>query len=663
MATPDTSDPSATLDTAAPEAPAKTPRRRTSTCTSTTPRKKAAAADAPVASAVLADAPAAASIEATPAPKAPTRRRRSVATVPAAEPVLPTVATEPDAAEPPPVAADAPAADPAPARPPRTRKRPAAPAKSAPVPAIASEDPAALPPAPAPAAMPDATVSPAPDSLPETPAEPTTEPTPEPTPALPIRATITLRDGRAPVFTAGRDTSDDTLQRLARWQDEDGVLRLPDADALTRLLGELGGRVEVDEPVWALLARRGDLQQRIDHLSALYPHGLDAVDLPAAAGLRACQREGAFYAACVGHCALADEPALAPEQQLALAWQLVQRHFGAQRLALQAPAEAVAGWAALLGTEPALEATAADVLLIDARAGLPPLAALPTTTWLWLLASPTLLDDPAAADWLDALDRTATGAVATWQAQRDERALAPLLLRRRFADVADQWPAWSVHEEAVSPSEDEAAQLGDLLAAMREGLARWQRSGFLSDSDQLTLLRQRRACEQLARAAAIGALVPAVQRALVDGAQRVLVFTADADLVAPLTEVLQGEYLPAQALPAGDEADAALRLWRDADGPRVLVLADDVDAPRLATHPHRPVVILLDGATDETLRHTRLARVRVPRGEREVPVRVLRVPGWPGLPAVPAHALLRGAALAAWLDALQAALRTDAIAP
>ncbi|MBQ0960054.1 hypothetical protein KAK06_13960, partial [Ideonella sp. 4Y11] len=549
----------------------------------------------------------------------------------------PAAAPATDTAPPPP--ADAPAVEPEPAAPrkPRSRRKPAAEP-------VAEAVPSALEPGPAP--------EPAPEPEPQQPIAP-----PEP----PAHARITLRG--APVFEPGRNSTDAHAQRLARWLDDDGALRLPDADALVRLLDELDGRVDVDDGVWALLARRGDLQQRIDHLSALYPQGLDTVDLPAAAELRACQREGAFYAACVGSCALADDTALQPQRQLALAWQLVQRHFGAQRLALQAPAETVADWAALLGTLPALEATAADVLIIDARTGLPPLGALPATPWLWLLAPPALLDDPAAAAWLEALDRTATGAVAAWQANGDERALAPLLLRRRFADVAEQWPAWSVHEQPVSPSEDEAAQLDSLLVGMREGLARWQRSGFLSDSDQLALLRQRRACEQLARAAAAGALVPAVQRALAEGAQRVLVFTADAELVVPLTEVLQGEYLPAQALPAGDEADAALRLWRDADGPRVLVLADDGDGPRIATHPHRPVVILLDGATDETLRHARLARVRVPRGEREVPVHVLRVPGWPGLPAAPTRALLRGAELAAWLKALQAALQTDAIAP
>lgn len=635
-------------DAQAAETPAKAPRRRAAS-----PRKKAAATSE---TAVVEAAPAAPADD-VPAAKAPARRRRSAAAAPGAEAVLPTVATEPSATEPAPVVADLPA-EAAPARKPRTRKRANAAAEVTPEPTSTRDEAAALPPAMAPQATQDALPSPAADCPPEAQPEPSAEP-----PALPARAQITLRDGRVPVFIAGRDTADATLQRLARWQDDDAALRLSDADALTRLLGELGGRIDVDDSVWALLARRGDLQQRIDHLSALYPQGLDTVDLPAAAELRACQREGAFYAACVGSCALADDAALQPERQLALAWQLVQRHFGAQRLALQAPAETVADWTALMGTPPALETTVADVLIIDARNGLPPLGALPATPWLWLLAPPALLDDPAAAAWLDALDRTATDAVAAWQAGGDERALAPLLLRRRFADVAEQWPAWSVHEQPVSPSEDEAAQLDSLLVGMREGLARWQRSGFLSDSDQLALLRQRRACEQLARAAAAGALVPVVQRALAEGTQRVLVFTADAELVVPLTEVLQGEYLPAQALPAGDEADAALRLWRDADGPRVLVLADDGEGPRIVTHPHRPMVVLLDGADDEALRHTRLARVRVPRGEREVPVCVLRLPGRPGLPAAPTRALLRGAELAAWLEALQATLRTDAIAP
>jgi hypothetical protein len=487
----------------------------------------------------------------------------------------------------------------------------------------------------------------------------------------PARARIALADDarRAPVFEPGRDTPPRVQERLARWHDAHGALRLPDTDALVQLLAELqdsAERVDVDEAVWTLLARRGDLNHRIDHLSALYPQGLDEVALPGAQGLRACQREAAFFAACVGACALADDPELDPAAELALAWQLVQAHFGAERLAVACAPARQAAWQALLGDtaprwcapgEP-LEALDAEVLLVDARDGLPAdVPALPAATWLWVLCPPGLLADrTAAAAWLGALDRSACGAAADWAEGADEAVLAPLLLRRRFSDVAEQWPAWASAERTIEHSEDERAALAPLHDTLRGLLARWQRSGFCADVDQLALQRTLRAVAQLDRAAALGALTPLVQEALAAGAKRVVVFCADEALTGPMAEVLRGEYVPALALPAGDDAEPVLRAFRDAPGPQVLLVADDPLGPRVSTHPHRPVLICLDGAGDAPRHAARLARVRSPRTLREVPVWQLRPSDLPALPAAPAQGLLRGEALAAWLGALQAAL-------
>ena len=155
---------------------------------------------------------------------------------------------------------------------------------------------------------------------------------------------------------------------------------------------------------------------------------------------------------------------------------------------------------------------------------------------------------------------------------------------------------------------------------MRGLLARWQRSGFCADVDQLALQRTLRAVAQLDRAAALGALTPLVQEALAAGAKRVVVFCADEALTGPMAEVLRGEYVPALALPAGDDAEPVLRAFRDAPGPQVLLVADDPLGPRVSTHPHRPVLICLDGAGDAPRHAARLARVRSPRTLREVPV-------------------------------------------
>ncbi|WP_211373091.1 hypothetical protein, partial [Ideonella dechloratans] len=167
------------------------------------------------------------------------------------------------------------------------------------------------------------------------------------------------------------------------------------------------------------------------------------------------------------------------------------------------------------------------------------------------------------------------------------------------------------------------------LAAATPLLARWQRSGFLSDSDQLALRAQLAQAEAAEREAALVALPELLAEALGRGLSRVVLFAeADAAEEMPAWAELLNEWLAAagwqaQVLPtANREADAALRRFRDAEGPSLLLVADGLPGsePRIPTAPRLPLIVHLDRPWDEAQRERRLQRLRLPRAQRAVPV-------------------------------------------
>jgi len=454
----------------------------------------------------------------------------------------------------------------------------------------------------------------------------------------------------------------------------------------------------VDEAVWAQLALKGDLRQRIAHLEACFPQGLEAAEFDGAAAgplpARPAQREAAFFAACAGACLLADAEGLEPERELALAWQLVQRHFGARQVAVRLRGEADetlrARWQALLAP---LSADASvqllhpgeplpaglDVLIVDQRPGWLALPAEEDTAapWLWVLApEDSLQTHPTEAEaWLGRLDRLGTGAVAQGLAAATPEALGPLLLQRGWAEVADQWPAWAPEERAVAWPDETRQRHAQALAAATPLLARWQRSGFLSDSDQLALRAQLAQAEAAEREAALVALPELLAEALGRGLSRVVLFAeADAAEEMPAWAELLNEWLAAagwQALvlpTANREAEAALRRFRDAEGPSLLLVADGLPGsePRIPTAPRLPLIVHLDRPWDEAQRERRLQRLRLPRAQRAVPVWQLLpedslAARRQHLPAPEAGTpvsgrLRRGPALQAWLTGLAACL-------
>jgi hypothetical protein len=391
---------------------------------------------------------------------------------------------------------------------------------------------------------------------------------------------------------------------------------------------------------------------------------------------------------------LADAEGLEPERELALAWQLVQRHFGARQVAVRLRGEADealrARWQALLAP---LSADASvqllhpgeplpaglDVLIVDQRPGWLALPAEEDTAapWLWVLSPEDgLQTHPAEAEaWLGRLDRLGTGAVAQGLAAATPDALGPLLLQRGWAEVADQWPAWAPEERAVAWPDETRQRHAQALAAATPLLARWQRSGFLSDSDQLALRAQLAQAEAAEREAALVALPELLAEALGRGLSRVVLFAeADAAEEMPAWAELLNEWLAAagwqaQVLPtANREAEAVLRRFRDAEGPSLLLVADGLPGsePRIPTAPRLPLIVHLDRPWDEAQRERRLQRLRLPRAQRAVPVWQLLpedslAARRQHLPAPEAGTpvsgrLRRGPALQAWLTGLAACL-------
>ncbi|GAA0743611.1 hypothetical protein LRH25_06465 [Ideonella azotifigens] len=584
---------------------------------------------------------------------------------------------------------------------------------------------------PAPAVQPEVPPPVAEEVAPvEAPSAPVAPPLP-PLPPRPAHSQLTLQDDglRCTLrWQSGSRCPNSLLDAVAPLQQAGGVLALNSTDALAALVAEAmhaGHKLVVEDAVWQHLAAQGDLHGRIDHLEAQYPQGLDDVSLPEAPQAltpRPAQLEGAFFLACVGTCLVADDAELEPAREAALAWQLVRRHFGADTVTVLAPAERLAEWQALLsaprlaasrqapqgGQENSgtalrfLESPAADeaaprllawndeldlaalqagsVLIVDQRDGLrtplPVLADQPT--WCWVLCPADLLqaDRAGAEAWLRRIDRRRSGALADWLDGEGDAVLAPLLLQRRFADVAAQWPAWAPQTLACPLPASQRETHDKAQAAALQLLSRWQRSAFLSDSDQLALQRQLQAQQQACREAGEAALPALLQQAMADGVRRVVVFAEDAEALPELAQRLVDAGLPAFALAgAMNEREALLRQFRDAPEAQVLLVADGVpaDEPRIAVQPQRPLVILLDRPWDDAVRERRLQRVRALRTQRSLPV-------WQLLPAdslasrreaqadkaasaEPVTGLRRGAALQAWLAELLACLAPAATPP
>ena len=489
---------------------------------------------------------------------------------------------------------------------------------------------------------------------------------------------------------------------------------------LLRLAQEGGHDLRIDDAVWALLAAHRDARHRLSALEAAYPDGPASVALQhlLRAPLPLFQAEGALFAVAAGRALLADERGLGKGVQAIAAAQLWRRHFGVQRvLVLCAPAQRTAwqrAWQRFAGLSPAevqlvdgghhqrqaqwsaaagvrilapeaLQSGAAhlahwspDLVIVDEpqQLGLHAAdwAALQATPHALVLCGAPLADLPELMDtlmaWLDTARLGPLAALRELQAagqgglsldERDvERLTAALsrgMLQRLRADVADQLPP-VVHTErllALAPGQRQAHD--EQAAVLRRGLSAWRASGWCSDSDQWRLAQALRAMQQACHRAdpadAASALAESTLQALSaqlaewagTGAGHVAVLcpaAADQALLAerlapwlqPSDDGLQVQLIaPGDPLPGG--LDAVLQVgvpWRPRRNPA---------GPRGEAAPGQQWVYLVaQDSVEAGLFDTLAGRSDAPRG----------------LDDAGSRDYLHGQPLAAWLQAVQAAL-------
>jgi hypothetical protein len=416
---------------------------------------------------------------------------------------------------------------------------------------------------------------------------------------------------------------------------------------LQRLAAEAGHALRVDDAVWPHLAAHRDARTRLAVLETAYADGPASAGLRQLlrSPLPPYQAEGALFAVVAGRALLADERGLGKSVQAIAAAALWRRHFGVSRVLVLCAPDQRAAWQrawrrfdgaaeddaqvmdgglhqrqALWSTDAAVRILAPEALASDAahlarwapdliivdepqQLGLraDDWAALQSPHALVLCGAP-LAEQPALMDaivgWLDTQRLGPLAALHELQSasaqaldlsdadvERLTAALSRLMLQRLRDDVADQLPAL-VHSErllALAPGQREVhdAQLG----VVRRLLAGWQRSGYLSDTDQwqlsLALRDAQRACQRAEPAHPDSALAEATVQALAaqlalwqaTGPLQVAVlcaFAADRDQLAAKLDVPAGVHLllPADALPAG--LDAVLQVgvpWRTRRSP------------------------------------------------------------------------------------------------
>ncbi|MEK8051929.1 SNF2-related protein [Ideonella sp. DXS22W] len=450
--------------------------------------------------------------------------------------------------------------------------------------------------------------APAPAPAPAAPARP---PRPAPSGPAHSTLRCVDGDQRQIVWQTGHGASDALFYAALERLGADGRLGDDDDDSLPRLLrqaGDEGHRVEVDPAVWAQLAARRDARTRAGVLLAAYPDGpaSPALRQLLTAPLPLFQAEGALWAVVAGRGLLADERGLGKSVQAIAAAQLWRRHFGLRRVAvISGASERLAwqrAWRRFAGLDAqvmegglhqrqaawsqaaevrilAPEALASDaahlahwtpeLVIVDE----PQRLALDAEAWAVLDQAPQALvlcgapldDQPALLAQLVAwLDRDRLGALAALrevQAAREGRAtlgeadvervsdaLSRSVLQRQRAEVAEQLPALVYSERLVplAPAQREAHDRA--LATLRRGLAGWQASGYLSDTDQWRLATTLRAalaaCHRADPAVETSPLADAVVQAVADQLQA---WAPGAEAAAPL----------AVAVLCETEADAA----------------------------------------------------------------------------------------------------------
>jgi len=454
---------------------------------------------------------------------------------------------------------------------------------------------------------------------------------------------------------------------------------------MVRVAREKRHTLHVEESVWLWLAPARDMRERVHLLETRLPEGPASPLLTAlvALPLRPYQGEGALYAACAGRSVLADDAGLGRTVQAVAAVRLLAAQFGAERALVLAPAERRAHWAAqwqaLTGLTP-LQATSAGeivaaalaeaspqaplLLLVDAAlvgdaAALAALQAFGADTVVvdesdeadhspWLegafAAAMASLEAPfalaiartpvevrpralrAMLEWVDA---PRLGALARLEALADalsvERfeALGPWLLRRTKTLVLRQLPETV---EAICPVELDPAerpQHDALLAQIARMTQRWQRSRYLSDTDQRRLLAALHALRLGCNAGKIATTIEGIEALLAEPDMRVVVFSQWAGSLQALSEALATHGIAHLALPGdvGGEARRALVAAFQQDPlQRVLLCCDDSPGGQLGLRHAATAILHLDRPWNPAMLAQRFSRVHRSDRVRQVPV-------------------------------------------
>jgi hypothetical protein len=452
---------------------------------------------------------------------------------------------------------------------------------------------------------------------------------------------------------------------------------------LLQLAAELGHEVRVEAGVWEQVALGRDARQRVQRLAQAYPQGLESpalrglLKLP----LPLFQLEAALFAACVGRSLVADDLGLGLYAPAYAAAELCARHFGTERVLVLCAESAQARWlgeaqtlslaraqmvwgdaqtrqAQLQNLEQGLEIKIAslaslgqdltllqgfapELIIVDEASRLDgdALALLRQLDkgFLLMLSGQILDEQPQALLALvDLLDRHRNGpwerflsrhvrragqSNSYFALERLDQTLERVMFSRSRAELLPTLPLALVQLRAVGLSQQQEQMQAPLLADLRRAVARWQRSGYVSESEllqvQQTLQNLRRLAispqlldAQLGSADApkLSAVAALTRELLGAAAELLVVFCQWDDALSLLAARLQASgtafvQLHAEA-PLAQRMEA-LRRWRDGSGSAVLLCSDRA-AAGLDLQSERAALVNLELPWGEALLEQRL---------------------------------------------------------
>ncbi len=327
--------------------------------------------------------------------------------------------------------------------------------------------------------------------------------------------------------------------------------KLDAIDALVRLAAASGHELRCGDDVWAFVAQLRDAERRQSALAQAYPKGAadKALARVLKVKLYPYQAEGALFAARAGRALLGDEMGLGKTIQAVAAAELFARHFGVQRVLVVCPtslkhqwkneftrfserdAQVVGGlrpqrqiqygqesfckithYETLARDADLIAAWAPDLVIADEAQRIKnwntiaarslkriasPYALVLTGTPLEnrleeLISIVQFVDQHRLGPTWRMLDehqsRDEAGRVVGYRAlDRISQTLAPVLLRRRKAEVLSQLPERVDQQIFVPLTPEQRLHHDENGAVVKRIVSRWRKTGFLSDADQRRL--------------------------------------------------------------------------------------------------------------------------------------------------------------------------------